>query len=68
MATLSIGCKIPWTEVSGGLYSKGSQRVGHILVPEHINTLLFNTVIPFGGSLTRLFLNICVLNKKLYLV
>ena len=40
MATLSssLACKIPWTEVSGGLQSKGSKRVGHNLVSEHVHT------------------------------
>ena len=38
MATLSssLACKIPWTEVSGGLQSKGSKRIGGDLAQHNI--------------------------------
>ena len=37
MATSSsiLAWKIPWTEEPGGLYSMGSQSVGHDCVTEH---------------------------------
>ena len=44
MATYSsmLACRIPWTEDSGGLQSKVSQRVGHdwsYLACMHVSTL-----------------------------
>ena len=34
----TLAWKIPWTEESGGLYSMGSQRVGHSWATEHTYT------------------------------
>ena len=44
MATHSstLAWKIPWTEGPGGLQSKGSQRVRHDLVTEHVCTIQGN--------------------------
>ena len=44
MATHSsvLACKIPWTEEPGGLLqSMGSQRVGHGLVTEQGNNIMY---------------------------
>ena len=40
MATHSsiLAWEIPWTEEPGGLQSRGLQRVGHVLVTEHVRT------------------------------
>ena len=33
--------KLPWTEESGGLQSKGSKRVGHVWASEQLSSLLY---------------------------
>ena len=44
MATYSsiLAWEIPWTEESGGLQSRGSQRVRHDWVTEHEHKCVFN--------------------------
>ena len=60
MATHSsiCACKVPWTEEPAGLWSLGSQRIGHNQTIEHSEHNHQLDTKPFGGTvmsnLTRL--------------